>query len=150
MSASSRIVIRLLAVGTRTTAPRRAASLPSPREAAEPEVGDVDERARVREQLRHALACRGRVLEAVAAEADGEVEAVDARRPIENAVLVGGQRPEARPGVVDLGALEGGDALHGLGHGLLEHPPVDARLILGLDSDVARGHEERALLAPAV
>src|SRR3989442_8771824 len=65
------------------------------------EVANVDAGGGAGEHLGDHLSRGRRVLEAVAAEADGEIEAAHARRPVENGVLVRRQRPQAGPGVTN-------------------------------------------------
>src|SRR5207249_2470237 len=72
----------------------------------------------VQEPLGDVTAGGGRVLEAVTAETDGEEEARDARRPADNRVVVGRERPEARPAAGDPRALDDRQALDRLRHQL--------------------------------
>src|SRR2546428_455740 len=89
-------VCALLRVGASVMLPSTA-----PREAAGIEEREVEGGLAVQEPLGDIPAGGGRVLEAVAAEADGEEEALDARRPADDRVVVGRQRPEARPAAGD-------------------------------------------------
>src|SRR6202795_2241541 len=119
-------------------------------EAADAEVADVDAGRRSGQHLGDDLTGGGRVLEAVPTEPDGEIEAANARRPVEDAVLVGRQRTQSSPRVVNARALERGNPAHRLFDGLVEHPPIHRRRELGRRADVARAHEDLALLATAV
>src|SRR5207244_8010767 len=94
-------VCALLGVGASVMLPGTA-----PREAAGIEEREVEGGLAVQEPLGDIPAGGGRVLEAVAAEADGEEEALDARRPADDRVVVGRQRPEARPAAGDPRVLE--------------------------------------------
>src|SRR5882724_11528363 len=88
--------------------------------------------------LGHHAAGHGGMLEAVAAEADGEEEALHAGGGAKNGVVVGGERTQARPAARDLRALEHGQTMHGLGHGLVELAPVHGHdLVLADVLDVA-------------
>src|SRR5436853_7218845 len=74
----------------------------------------VHRRAAVEQPLGDEAARRRRMLEAVAAEADREEKALDARRPADDRVVVGGQRPKARPAAGDARALEDRQPMHRL------------------------------------
>src|ERR1700694_3142866 len=110
-------------------------------EAAEAKVRDVEAGGAGRQELRDHLAYGERVLEAVAAEADGEVEPVYPRRPVEDAAPIGSKRPQSRPRVADLGVLERRHAAHSLLDGLLQHAPVHGRRVLRVRPDVAWAHQ---------
>src|SRR5438132_14108321 len=101
--------------------------LPSaaPREAAGIEEGEVEGGPAVHEPLGDIPAGGGRVLEAVAAEADGEEEALDARRPADDGVVVGRERAESRPAAGDPRVGDDRQAVDRLLHRVLDLPPVD-------------------------
>src|SRR5207245_2657805 len=70
----------------------------------------------------------GRVLEAVAAEAHGEEEALHAGCPADDGVVVGRERTQARPAAGDRRLLEDGHASDGLRDRLLDLGPVGTAL----------------------
>src|SRR2546428_9770615 len=61
----------------------------------------VERRLAVEQPFGHVAAGGGRVLEAVAAESDGQEEALDARRPPDDGVVVRRERSEAGPAAGD-------------------------------------------------
>src|SRR5262245_64416893 len=67
---------------------------------------EVHRRLALGQPLRHEAARRGRVLEAVAAEADGQEDSLDARRPADDRVIVGSEGPKPRPAAGDARALD--------------------------------------------
>src|SRR5437667_11717548 len=67
---------------------------------------------------------RRRVLEAVAAETDGEEEALDAGSPADDRVIIGRQRPEPGPAPGHARLLDDGEARERLLHRLLHSGPV--------------------------
>src|SRR5262245_26524676 len=105
---------------TRSTAALRSATLATrcdgvkPREPVEAQIGDVGRAPTVQQQRGHHLPDRGRMLETVAAEADGEEEPVDPRSPVEDRASVRGERTEAGPSVAHLRAIQCRDAAHRL------------------------------------
>src|SRR2546430_16076772 len=99
--------------------------LPSaaPREAAGIEEREVEGGLAVQEPLGDIPAGGGRVLEAVAAEAAGEEEALDARRPADDRVVGGREPPEARPAAGHPRVLEDPQATGRLPHRRRAVPP---------------------------
>src|SRR5215470_15846458 len=87
----------------------------------------------VHDPLGDHTAGHGGMLEAMAAEADGEEEALHAGGGADDGVIVGSQRPESCPAAGDLGALEQRHAMNGLGHGLVELAPVHGHVLVLAD-----------------
>ena len=75
---------------------------------------EVHRRRAVEKPLRDQAAGGRRVLEAVAAEAHGQEEALDAGRRADDRVVVGGQRPEPGPAARDARALQDRQPVDGL------------------------------------
>src|SRR5439155_599637 len=94
---------RLMIVLRRSSGSCPSARVPAPScaEAAGIEEGDVEGGRAVDEPLGDIPAGGGRVLEAVAAEADGEEEALDARRPAKDGVVAGREPEESGPAAGD-------------------------------------------------
>src|SRR5262245_16428440 len=61
----------------------------------------IHRRLAVDDPVRDVTTSGGRVLEAVATEADGEEKAADAGRPADDRVVIGRQRTQARPAAGD-------------------------------------------------
>src|SRR5215475_11731501 len=80
----------------------------------------------------HAAGHRG-VLEAVSAESHGEEEPLYAGGGADDGVIVGGEWPQTRPAAGDLRPLEQGEAMDGLGHGLVELAPVHGHVLVLAD-----------------
>src|SRR5262249_8527920 len=80
----------------------------------------------VHDPLGDHAAGHGRMLEAMAAEADGEEEALHAGGGADDGVIVGSQRPEACPAAGGLGALAPGHPLNAPRHRPLQLSPVPA------------------------
>src|SRR5262249_34207092 len=72
-----------------------------PAEPARVEQREIERRLAVEQPLGDVAAGRRRVLEAVAAEADGHEEALDTRSPPDDRVIVGRQRSQAGPAAGD-------------------------------------------------
>src|SRR5213083_901608 len=124
---------------------------PSCAEAAGIEEGEVEGGRAVDEPLGDIPAGGGRVLEAVAAEADGEEEALDARRPADDRVVVGRERPEARPAAGDPRVLEDRQAVDRLLHGVLDLRPVHRDVeVLADVFDVARAQQDLLHFFPEI
>src|SRR5206468_6210791 len=87
-----------LGVGAVMTGAGRAA-----RKARRIEQREIERRLAVHQPLRDVASGRGRVLEAVASEADGQEEPLDAGGPADDGVIVGRQRPEPGPATGDAG-----------------------------------------------
>src|SRR5207247_6832282 len=116
---------------------------PPRRESRGIEQREIHRRLAVDDPVGDVAAGRRRVLEAVAAEADGEEEAFDAGRPADDRVVVGGERAQSRPAAGDLRRLEHGHAVHRLVHGLVETAPVHRHLEVRADVlDVAPGKQD--------
>src|SRR2546428_8580838 len=134
----------LLRVGASVMLPSTA-----PREAAGIEEREVEGGLAVQEPLGDIPAGGGRVLEAVAAEADGEEEALDARRPADDRVVVGRERPEARPAAGDPRALDDRQALDRLRHQLFDLAPVHRNVQIVADVlDIAGAQQHLLHLFP--
>src|SRR2546428_11287152 len=136
----------LLRVGASVMLPSTA-----PREAAGIEEREVEGGLAVREPLGDIPAGGGRVLEAVAAEAEGEEDALDAGRPADDRVVVGRERPEARPAAGDPRVLEDRQAMDRLLHRVLDLPPVHRDVeVLADVFDVARAQQNLLHFFPEV
>src|SRR3989441_6881862 len=105
----------------------------------------------VQEPLGDVTAGGGRVLEAVTAETDGEEEARDARRPADDRVVVGRERPEARPAAGDPRALDDRQALDRLRHQLFDLAPVHRNVQVVADVlDITGAQEHLLYLFPEI
>src|ERR1700730_1818445 len=99
----------------------------------------------VHDPLGHHAAGHGGMLEAVAAEADSKEEPLHAGGGADDGVIVGRERPQPRPAARDFGALEQGQAMHGLGHGLVELAPVHRHLLVLADVLDVAGAQQHLL-----
>src|SRR5438876_794761 len=130
-------IVRSLGIGSFVVRLRAAG-----REAAGVEERQVHRRLAVAEPVGDRTSGGGRVLEAVPAEADGEEEPLHARRPADDRVIVGRQRPKPRPAAGDLRRFQHGDAAHRLVHRLVETAPVHRHLEVRADVlDVTRAQQ---------
>src|SRR5216110_1119311 len=124
---------------------------PSCAEAAGIEEGEVEGGRAVDEPLGDIPAGGGRVLEAVAAEADGEEEALDARRPADDGVVVGRERAESRPAAGDPRVRDDRQAVDRLPHQLFYFPPIHRDVeVLANILDVTRAQEDLLHVFPEV
>src|SRR6185436_1656846 len=145
MTRTSAILIRLLGVDLEVSGGARAAESPGIEER------QVHGRLAVEQPFRHVAAGRGRVLEAVAAEADRLEEAPDTRRPADDRVIVGRERPEPGPAAGDACVSDDRQALDRLLHGLLDLPGIHRHVeVLADVLDVARAQQHLLHFLPEV
>src|SRR5262249_14846442 len=105
----------------------------------------------VEQPLGDVATSRGRVLEAVAAESDRHEEALDARRPADDRMIVGRQRPEAGPAAGDARVADDRQSLDRLLHGFLDFSRIHRHVeILADVLDVARAQQHLLHFLPEV
>src|SRR5438132_2607023 len=145
MTRTSAIFIRLLGVDLQLGFGARAAESPGIEER------QIQRRLAVEQPFRDVATGRGRVLEAVAAEPDRHEEALDARRPPDDRVIVGRERPEPGPAAGDASVADDGHALDRLLHRLLDLAGVHRYVeVLADVLDVARAQQNLLHLFPEV
>src|SRR2546430_6559868 len=152
-SARTIVVSRLMIVLRRSSGSCPSSRAPRTvlREAAGIEKGEVEGGRAVHEPLGDIPAGGGRMLEAVAAEADGEEEALDARRPAADGVIVGRERAESRPAAGDPRVGDDRQAVDRLLHRLLDLPPIHRDVeVLANVLDVTRAQEDLLHLFPEI
>src|SRR5215475_14455449 len=86
-------------------------------ESAGVEEREVHRRLPIHDPFGDHTAGHGRMLEAVAAEADGEKESLDAGRGSDDGVIIRSERAQPRPAAGNLGALDDGQPMHRVRHG---------------------------------
>src|SRR5947208_16441063 len=114
-------------------------------EAAGIEERQVERGLAVEQPLADVAAGGGRVLEAVTAEADGDEEAFHAGRPPDDRVVVGRQRPQARPAAGDPRLLDDRNAVQRLLHRLVDARAVDRHAEILADILDVAGREQELL-----